>query len=88
MVLGSVEQGPRRHRVRDANGVYPGLDHEREVPVNHFEIVVLVSSRVGLERAVRHAFDVQLLVTDEEELAVNPWSSTCLGDVRERVGGD
>ena len=43
MVLGRVEQGPRRHRVRDADGVYPGLDHQREVPVDHFEIVVLVS---------------------------------------------
>ena len=33
--LGRVEQGPRGHRVGDADGVYPGLDHEREVPVDH-----------------------------------------------------
>src|SRR5687767_12796611 len=47
-----------------------------------------LTGRVGLECSVRHPLDVQLLVTDEEELAVNPWPSTGLRDVRERVRGE
>ena len=43
MVLGRVEQGPRWHRVRDSDGVYAGLGHEGEVPVDHIEVVILLT---------------------------------------------
>ena len=43
VVLRQIEQRPRWHRVRDADDVYPALDHEREVPVDHFGVVVLLT---------------------------------------------
>src|SRR5207249_540500 len=70
MVSGRIEQGSWWHCVRNADGVDPALDHDREVPVDHFEVVVLPTGRVGLECTVRHALDIQLLVTDSEEFAV------------------
>ena len=64
-----VEQRPGRHRMRDANSVEAVGRHQGEVPLDRCEVVILAAVGVRLERPVRHAPDVDLLVVDEEELA-------------------
>jgi hypothetical protein len=44
--------------------------HEGEVALDLREVVILGAVLVGLERPVCHTADVELLVTEEEELPV------------------
>src|SRR4029453_17173529 len=70
---GGLQQGARRHRVRDTNGVDPVRRHVREVPLNHVEVVVLAPTRIWAKRPVADAANVELRGTHEEELAPDVW---------------
>src|SRR5207244_3438920 len=65
---GIEERGGRR-RVGNADRVEAGGRDLRQVALHHGEVVILAPLGVRLERAVGHAPHVELLVTDEQELA-------------------
>jgi hypothetical protein len=87
-MLRDVEQGARR-RSEDSDRVQSSRCNLSEVSLDNFEVGELVTVRVGHERPVRHSANVELLVTDEEELAVSTWASLGAGteDVFPRLVG-
>ena len=62
---------PRRRDVIDPQTVRVQLLQQREIPLDLRTIGELITLRVGLERPIRHAFRVELLRTQPEELAVS-----------------
>ena len=86
MSLGDVEQSSRRHRVGNANRVDPMRRHVGEVPLDLTDVVVFVPLAIGLERAVGHPADVELLVTYEEELPLGAEPRDGGGSQRRRSG--
>ena len=66
-----VEQGARRHRVRDADGVDATRGHLREVRLDDGGVVILAAVRVRAECPVGDAAHEELVVTDENELAAH-----------------
>ena len=69
--LGHVEQGARRGRVRNADGVDPVRGHLGEVALNDVQVVVLVAARIGAKRPIGHAANVEFFVADEDEFAAD-----------------
>src|SRR5439155_5385992 len=93
---GRVEEGTGRHRMRDADGVDPVRRHLGEVPLDDVRVAVLVAARIGAERPVAHAADVELLVAGKDEFAPSARPDECwetgrrarAGDVRDDRRGD
>jgi hypothetical protein len=82
--LRGVEQWARR-RGENSDSVQSIRRHLSEISLHNFEFGKLVSVYVRHKRPVRDAANVQLLVTDEEELAVNTWASARTGYTQKRV---
>ncbi len=68
MSEGGVEQPDGRHLV-DADRVDARRDHPSEVLVDTRRVVTVIARDRRHERAIRHAPDVQLVVTDAQEPA-------------------
>ena len=83
--LGGVEQGSRRHRVRNAHSIEAARRHLGEVALYEVEALVLATVWAGGERPVSHATHVDLFIAGEEELALHAGSDV-QRDGGERVG--
>ena len=69
-----VEQGARRHRMRNSDCVDAVRSHQREVLLDLRQIVVLAFVRVGPKSTVTDAFDVKFIVAGVNKLSDNVWS--------------
>src|SRR5882762_9355907 len=79
MTLCRVQEPDGRHGI-EADGVEAIRGHRGEIPLDHVGLGYLGSVCPRSERSVGHAADVELLVADEEKLAVDAWPSCGLNN--------
>src|SRR5258705_9368987 len=81
MTLCCVQEPDGWHGI-EADGVEAIRGHRGEIPLDYVGLGYLGSVRPRSERSVGHAADVELLVADEEKLAVDAWPSCGLNNGR------
>src|SRR5262249_46127343 len=66
-----VEQGPRRHRMWNSDGIDAVSGHQRKVTLNLCRIPILTLIRIRPKSTITHAFDIKLVGADVNKLSDN-----------------
>jgi hypothetical protein len=73
MLLCDIEQRAWRHGVWNADSVQAIRRHLSEIPLDDFQVVVLVTTRIRPKCSIGHAADPELLSANVQELACHLW---------------